>query len=164
MEEKGQLIDKVINLQEKVNQIVLEYRPDKWMKLDLTIDQLKSLILIHTKGKISFKDLAQFLGITRSNITGIADRLEQNGLVIRKQGSADRRIQYLMLTEKGREILNNIRQEIVKEEIRILEALNLEDLAALEKGLSAFVRAAEEHRLFRQKGEAKDTVQLTEGY
>lgn len=127
---------------------MLAYRPDNWMKLDLTIDQLKSLILIHSRGKISFKDLAQALGITRSNITGIADRLEQNGLVTRNQNTADRRMQYLVLTDKGREVLDNIQQEVIAEETRILTALTIGELTSLERGLRAIIRSAEEHKMF----------------
>lgn len=150
MEEKDQLIKRIVDLQEKINHLVLAYRPDNWMKLDLTIDQLKSLILIHSRGKISFKDLAQALGITRSNITGIADRLEQNGMVTRNQNTADRRVQYLLLTDKGREVLDNIQQEIIAEETRILTALNIGELTSLERGLKAVIRSAEEHKLFRE--------------
>jgi len=113
------------------------------MRLDLTIDQLKSLIFIQNQGKISFNELARALGITRSNITGIADRLEQNGLVARRRNTSDRRIQYLVLTDKGRELLSTIRQKVRGEERRVLEALNGEELTALEKGLSALIREAE---------------------
>lgn len=148
MEEKDQLIKRIVDLQEKINRLMLAYRPDNWMKLDLTIDQLKSLILIHSRGKISFKDLAQALGITRSNITGIADRLEQNGLVTRNQNTADRRMQYLVLTDKGREVLDNIQQEVIAEETRILTALTIGELTSLERGLRAIIRSAEEHKMF----------------
>jgi len=151
MKDKGQLIKDIIGLQEKSNRLMLAYRVENWMKLDLTIDQLKSLIIVYSQGKISFKDLAQALGISRSNITGLADRLIQNGLLIRNQDREDRRVQYLELTDKGKEVLNNIKQEITSEVTRILTALNIEELAALEKGLSALIKSAEKDISFQPK-------------
>jgi MarR family transcriptional regulator, organic hydroperoxide resistance regulator len=150
MMDKPQLIDNIIGLQEKLSRLSLGCRMDNWMKLDLTIDQLKSLILIQYRGKITFKELAEALGMTRANITGIADRLIQNGLVTRRQNPSDRRFQYLMLTKKGRGILDNIKQMIVTEQTRVLSGLNMEDLAAMEKGLSAFVKSAESYFLSEQ--------------
>jgi len=143
MQGSAEIIDNILHLQEKINSLVLTYKADNWMRLDLTIDQLKSLIFIQNQGKISFNELARALGITRSNIIGIADRLEQNGLVARRRNTSDRRIQYLVLTDKGRELLSTIRQKVRGEERRVLEALNGEELTALEKGLSALIREAE---------------------
>ena len=143
MKDKDQIIKDILSLQEDTNRLFLTYRVENWMSLDLTIDQLKSLIIIYTRGKISFKDLAVALNISRSNITGLADRLIQSGLLTREQNIEDRRVQFLMLTDKGREIINNIRQEIITGATSILEDLNIEELIALRKGISALVKAAE---------------------
>jgi DNA-binding MarR family transcriptional regulator len=148
---KDQLIKDIFNLQEKTTNLFLTYRVENWMKVDLTIDQLKSLILIYTQGKISFNELAQALGISRSNITGLADRLIQNGLLIRYQNPEDRRVQFLMLTEKGRETIDNIKQETNSEMTRLLTTLNIEELAALEKGLIALIKSAENDISFQPK-------------
>lgn len=150
MKDKQQLVDSIIGLQDMMNRLSLAYPVENWMKLDLTIDQLKSLILIQYHGKISFKDIAQALGSTRGNITGIVSRLMQHGLVTRQPNPNDRRVQYLVLTEKAERILNNIKQMIITEEVNILSGLNIEDLAAMEKGLSAFVKSAENYILTKK--------------
>jgi MarR family transcriptional regulator, organic hydroperoxide resistance regulator len=148
--DKQQLIDSIFSLHEKMNRLSLIYPVEKWMKLDLTIDQLKVLILIQSYGKISFKDIAQALGSTRGNITGIVNRLIQKGLVTRQPDPEDRRVQYLKLTEKAQKLLNNIRQRIITEQGNILSGLSLENLEALETGLSAFVKSTESYLLNRQ--------------
>lgn len=138
-------INNILELQQKMTRRFFEYKTDRWMKVDLTIDQLKSLIFIYSNKnqRVSFKDLAGSLGISRSNITGLADRLIQNGLLTRNQDPEDRRIQYLLLTDKGAKILDDIKQEINKDATRILNTLNIEELAALEKGLSAFAESVD---------------------
>ena len=143
MRDKQQLIESIFGLHEKMNRLCFIYPVDKWMKLDLTIDQLKALILIQSYKKISFKDVAQALGSTRGNITGIVSRLIQKGLITRQPDLDDRRIQYLILTEKAQKLLNNIKQRIITEQGNILSGLTLEDLEAMETGLSAFVKSIE---------------------
>lgn len=143
MRDKQQLIESIFSLHEKMNRLCFIYPVEGWMKLDLTIDQLKALILIQSHEKISFKDVAQALGSTRGNITGIVSRLIHKGMVTRQPDPDDRRIQYLMLTEKAQKLLNNIKQRIITEQGNILSSLNLEDLEAMETGLSAFVKSIE---------------------
>ena len=156
MKSRGQLIDNILWLQDKMNNLILNYKADNWMQLELSIDQLKSLVLIWTRGKISFHELANALGITRSNITGIADRLVQNGLVTRHPNlTGDRRLQYLMLTEKGSGVLSKIKQQTTEDMIQILASLNTEDLAALDKGMAAVIRAAESY--FSSRRESPET-------
>jgi len=144
MQHKQQLIKNIFDLKDKIIRMSLGYQVENFVKLDLTIDQLKSLVIIEYHGKISFKDLAQTLGITRANITGIANRLIRNGLVTSQPNPDDRRVQYLDLTEKAQSILNNIRQIMVVNETKVLTALNIEELEALEKGFSAFVKSADD--------------------
>ena len=131
----------------------MAYPVEKWMKLDLTIDQLKALILIQSHDKISFKDVAQALGSTRGNVTGIVSRLIQKGLVTREPDPDDRRVQYLMLTEKAQKLLNNIKQKMITVQGNILSGLTAEDLAAMETGLSAFVKSIESCILKQQSKE-----------
>ena len=143
MRDKQQLIDSIFGLHEKMNRLSMCYPVERWMKLDLTIDQLKALILIQSHDKISFKDVAQAFGSTRGNITGIVSRLVQKGLVTREPDPDDRRVQYLMLTAKAQKLLNNIKQKIITVQGNILSVLTVEELAAMEKGLSAFVKSIE---------------------
>jgi MarR family transcriptional regulator, organic hydroperoxide resistance regulator len=133
MMDKQHLIDSILGIHETVSRLSLACSMGNWMRLDLTINQLKTLILIPYHGKVSFKGLAIALRITPANITGIADRLIQNGLVIRRHDPDDCLIQYLMLTEKAQMMLNNIKKIIVTEETKILSSLDIEDLAAMEK-------------------------------
>lgn len=55
-------------------------------------------------------ELAKILACDSSNVTGISDRLEERGLVVREPGERDRRVKMLVLTEEG----ERVRQEITK--------------------------------------------------
>jgi DNA-binding MarR family transcriptional regulator len=62
------------------------------------------------------------LGVDRSTLAGVVDRLEQKGLVARRPGSADRRSNALHLTRAGERILGEIEGSARKAESRAFEA------------------------------------------
>ncbi len=141
---KENLIQQVIGLEEEFDRLITDYRAEEWLLLDLTINQLKSIIYIYKKNRINPKGLADALNVTPSVVTGIVDRLVLHGLVERKasEGSTDRRVQWLVVTDKGESLLDNIRQKMISNTSEILETMSTEDLAALVQGISAFIKAA----------------------
>jgi DNA-binding MarR family transcriptional regulator len=46
-------------------------------------------------------DLAQFLGLSKANASGLVDRLVKKGLIEREHGVEDRRVVFVRLTAKG---------------------------------------------------------------
>jgi DNA-binding MarR family transcriptional regulator len=61
-------------------------------------------------GPRKMSELAQALFCDSSNVTGIVDRLEERGLVIRESARGDRRVKLLILTKEG----ERLRAEITK--------------------------------------------------
>ena len=57
---------------------------------------------------LSQTDLSRQLIMHRSNVTGLVDRLEQRGLVERKDVAADRRAYSVVLTDAGAALLRDI--------------------------------------------------------
>jgi len=57
-------------------------------------------ILLHRR-RCKMTDLSKILGITKSAVTGLIDRLIKAGLITRMRSYADRRIVYVTLTSKG---------------------------------------------------------------
>lgn len=74
----------------------------------LTDAQFNILMLLKYQsddGRINQTRLGEMLLVNRSNITGLVDRMEKASLVIRTSDLSDRRIKYIEMTDKGREIL-----------------------------------------------------------
>lgn len=61
------------------------------------------IYVLHTASQQhpSMNDLAEAMNCTRSNLTGITDRLEAGGFITRDRSPEDRRIILVRLTEKG---------------------------------------------------------------
>lgn len=64
-----------------------------------------ALMILDTKDSHSIQpsELSAALGSSRTNATRIADELEKNGWIERKESHNDRRCLHLHLTEKGSE-------------------------------------------------------------
>lgn len=140
--DKSQLVQKVVELQREVGRIIGQHVPSVWIDSGLTITQLRSLFLIANKGSTNFRKLAEALGVTPSNVTGIIDRLEEQELVSRTQNPEDRRETTLQATGKGKALVSNLKEAGIKQMTQILSFLSLGELSALVQGLSAFIKAA----------------------
>ena len=67
----------------------------------LTFPQWFLVKSLRHAGRLTVKELADLLGVTPANVTGIVDRLERDGFVTRSRSSEDRRVVYVRLTESG---------------------------------------------------------------
>ncbi len=71
----------------------------------VTGPQLSTLRVIHRLQPVSAGDLARAAHIGYATLTGILDRLEAHGHVIRKRDPADRRTAVLKMTKAGERLL-----------------------------------------------------------
>ena len=143
MMDKTKLSEEIIQLQRQIGHVMGQYAPEAWMDLSVTIGQLKSLFFIDFEGNTNFRKLATALGVTPPNVTGIVDRLVEQGLVSRQENPEDRRMLLLKTTDKGKALLAKLRERKISRMSDILAQLSLEELSALAQGLTALARAAE---------------------
>lgn len=76
-------------------------------ELGISITQLGALLLIKENEGCLLKDIASSLDINNSALTGLGNRLEQNGLIVRKPCPDDRRASRLYLTKRGKDKVGN---------------------------------------------------------
>jgi DNA-binding MarR family transcriptional regulator len=70
-------------------------------EFELAPQQLMALKALGQRGPMPMSELAGALECDTSNVTGIVDRLEERGLVVRGSAPNDRRVKLLSLTERG---------------------------------------------------------------
>jgi MarR family transcriptional regulator, organic hydroperoxide resistance regulator len=142
---KSELIEQILELQMQLQRRMKGDSPDVWLALNLTIAQLKSLFFINFEGQTNFKNLAVALGVTPPNVTGIIDRLVEQDLVSRESNQLNRREQRLKLTTKGVNLIGKLKERLMFRHSILLEKLDIEDLIALAKGLTALTVAAQQY-------------------
>lgn len=80
----------------------------------LTDAQFNVLMLLHHQGdngRMSQVRLGRLLLVNRSNVTGLVDRMERDGLVRREDDPQDRRVNLVAITEEGEKTLAGAMQE-----------------------------------------------------
>jgi len=140
---KEELIAQIIEAQRRMNRVIRERTLDSWVKLNLTIPQLKSLFYISRHGRVNLSGLASGIRVTPANVTGIVDRLVEQGLLTRTPDPDDRRISWLTVTDEGKTLINDLREGRVQEMRRILDKLTEEELAIVARGFEVVAAAAE---------------------
>jgi len=138
-----ELIAEIIEAQRRMNRVIRERTLDSWVKLNLTIPQLKSLFYISRHGRVNLSGLASGIRVTPANVTGIADRLVEQGLLTRTPDPDDRRVSWLRATDKGKTLINDLREGRAQEMRRILDQLTEEELSTVARGFELVARAAE---------------------
>jgi len=71
----------------------------------LSVSQIGVMFRIND-GRSSLADLGGGLGITSAAVSQMMDKLVQQGLILRSEDPNDRRTKQLVLTEKGRQVIN----------------------------------------------------------
>ena len=117
-----------------------------WCRQDLSISSLHLLLALKAMGPLPMTRVADLLDTAGSNLTGIVTRLEDRGLVRRTHDEADRRLVYVALTDRGRQVAED--REFMREPHlrQVLEAMPYQQRAALVSSLRAFLDTAERLR------------------
>lgn len=78
---------------------------------DLSFTQLRVLGLLRDR-RPRMTELARFLGLDKSTMSGLIDRAERRGLVVRDRNPEDRRAVDVVITPAGRELAEQVYEEI----------------------------------------------------
>lgn len=89
----------------------------------LTNAQMLVLHTLSDSGQEMPKDIARRLGVSQATVTALVDRMEARGLVRRARREADRRMVWVILTDKGRQVLRDAPDPLHEAFIRRFEAL-----------------------------------------
>jgi DNA-binding MarR family transcriptional regulator len=110
--------------------------------MDLTIPQVRILMLVGSGSALTGGQLAHHLGVKPPTVSAAVDRLVDHGLVARTESDPDRRVKHLELTAEGRTLYDDL-VGVRHTSDDIFSELSREDLAALAQGTRALREALE---------------------
>lgn len=105
----------------------------------LTLPQMITLFAISAAHTCRMSELAAVTQQSAGTLTGIVDRLIEDGLVARVRDAEDRRVVQVTLTPLGRERVVLVEQARCEAMTRILQRLSVEQLCQLEELLGIFL-------------------------
>lgn len=105
-------MSRVINtLRRENNKLILKH--------DLTLGQFAVMEALYSKGRLSTGEVMEKILSTSGNIPVIVKNLEKDGFISRNQDESDRRKYILSLTDKGKDLMD----EIVPENLKFMDEL-----------------------------------------
>src|SRR5947207_1781114 len=113
-----------------------------WMDIDITIAQLRTLLVLAEEGPLVIGQIAQRLGVGLSTGGHLVDRLVQAGLAERAEDAEDRRRTLAQLTPKGEDLYARLLNHPLQIQM-LIQRLDKGDLAALLQVLQALDRIVE---------------------
>jgi DNA-binding MarR family transcriptional regulator len=110
---------------------------------DLSFAQLRVLAALEEGHSCPTGQRAEKAGVSPATVTGMLDNLEQMGIVTRVRSAEDRRVVLARLTDEGRRLRDQKRQEVRGAFEQALTSLSARDLAAAPRLLCLLAGAME---------------------
>lgn len=109
--------------------------------LNLSAAEINALANLGAGGTLSVRQLSERTGTRASTLTGLLDRLENRGYLVREVDPADRRSFRLPLTDQGREVAARVLAAIAALERAALARLDAAQLAGYHAVITALQEA-----------------------
>jgi DNA-binding MarR family transcriptional regulator len=139
---KAKAIERIMRSQRQMTHAFASARSEPLLAANLTMSQLKALLVLADHDAASAHELADALRVGLATLTGIVDRLVAHGLVVRREDPHDRRVRRVVLTVAGRELVDAIIMAGAELQRRLLERLEPAQLAIVEQATELMLGAA----------------------
>ena len=139
--QRDELIEHVLQLGDRVFRELLPIVPKELLHLDLTMPQLKVVLLLFLNGPTRMSGLASGLSVSLATATGVVDRLVERDIVLREGQPQDRRVVLCHLSEKGQNLIGGMWQSARERAKELLEAIAPSRLQLVTEALEALLQA-----------------------
>ncbi|WP_432977792.1 MarR family winged helix-turn-helix transcriptional regulator [Dactylosporangium sp. CA-233914] len=143
------LLARVARAEERMRALLAYDRTNPLFSVNLTMQQLKVLLLLSGHDGMASQELTRLLGVSLATLSGIVDRLVTQGYVTRAEDPHDRRVRRIHLSPAGRETLDRLSDGGTRAARRLLDRLDDDTLGQLAAVLERVAEAAVEEALDR---------------
>jgi len=106
---------------------ILQKESDRFFaRFGVTDAQFNMMMILKDSGEegLSQQELSQHLIVTKSNVVGLVDRLEKAEYLKREAHSTDRRFNRIVLTPRGKELVERVEALYFEEVDQMMNVLN----------------------------------------
>jgi DNA-binding MarR family transcriptional regulator len=114
---------KILELNYIIEDVFFKGFQDIDLPYKFSTSQIKTLINLDTDEDMTMSEVSKRLNIEKGSFTPVANKLIDLGCIEKKRSTEDKRISYLVLTDKGSEYVKILWQEVssrIEEKLRIL--------------------------------------------
>jgi DNA-binding MarR family transcriptional regulator len=144
MDDRTELITRVLSCSSSLFRSLHPAQNQAWQSVDLTMPQLKTLMCVAQGEAATSGSVARRLGVGLSTVTGLVDRLAEQGLVVRREDPVDRRITRIAPTERGQELVDELLRYRDERISALLSRLSADELRVVRQAFEYLLAAAAE--------------------
>jgi DNA-binding MarR family transcriptional regulator len=122
------LVREILKLSGDIFLAIKLHIPPEWLTSDMSIAQLRVLLVLYTDGPNRMSTIASSIGTTLPTVTGTVDLLVKKNMVVRGDDPEDRRLVICTLTSHGQDIINRVWTLSGKQMEKLLYGLSQEEL------------------------------------
>ena len=144
---------------EELSQFIIDYieevkellSSDLWENVFLNCSKNEVLIfwLLYRREEVNMTEVADYIHVPLNTATGIINRMEKNGFVVRTRSTEDRRVVHISFSEKGAAQFDALLSEMVRYGLQVVNSLTGEEMELL-RNMTA--KVLEVLRQEKQKG------------
>jgi len=125
---REKMVKHILDVGEEIYNKLSPGVPFEWLVSDLTVAQLRVLLVLHTEGPSRMSYIASNIDVPLSTATGIMDSLVNKELVLRGADPNDRRLVICSLSTEGQALTDSLWATGRLQVGSLLEGLSLEQL------------------------------------
>lgn len=126
---------------EELSQFIIDYidevkellSSDLWENVFLNCSKNEVLIfwLLYRREEVNMTEVADYIHVPLNTATGIINRMEKNGFIVRTRSTEDRRVVHISFSEKGIAQFDALLSEMVRYGLQVFNSLTGEEMELL---------------------------------
>ena len=146
-QQSKKLLSHILKLSNDIFLVMKINIPSEWLTSDMTVAQLRVLLLLQADGPSRMSDIAASIGTTLPTITGTVNHLVKKELVTRRDDPEDRRIVICELSLMGKDVMNRMWKLGQLQMERLLSGLSLDELKKADEVAEILLRNVTSHKV-----------------
>lgn len=132
-----------------VDQIKVLIAPETWSNilLNCTKNEMLVLMLLYRSADVNMTQIAEYLNVPLNTATGIVARMEKKEIVLRIRSLEDKRVVTIVLTDSGKQQLQNMLQAFISYGQKVIESLTAEEITLMGKVIEKVINLLQEVRM-----------------
>jgi DNA-binding MarR family transcriptional regulator len=137
------LVDDILSLSDRLFRALLPTVPHELLTLDVTMPQMKIMLLLYVRGPIRMTNIANDLKVTLPTATSLIEKLVDKNYVLRDTQSDDRRVVLCKLSASGQKAIAGIWISARKRSQQLLLSLDYSKLEMFKDVLNAMMQSSD---------------------
>jgi DNA-binding MarR family transcriptional regulator len=137
------LVEDILVLADRLFRALLPSVPDELMALDVTMPQMKIMLLLYVRGSVRMSNIANDLKVTLPTATSLIEKLVDKNYVLRDTQSDDRRVVLCKLSVSGKKTITGIWISARKRSQQLLLSLDYSKLEMFRDVLNAMMQSSD---------------------